>query len=54
MDELLYKEHRLIDRLDKEMCIYESKDFARFRYVRSEHKKSVALTLQYCNQMKAQ
>ncbi|MDE6639178.1 MAG: winged helix DNA-binding domain-containing protein [Acetatifactor sp.] len=53
LNELLYKEHRLIDGFDKEMCIYESKDFARFRYVRSEHQKSVVLTLQYRNQMGA-
>ena len=53
MNELLYIEHRLVDGFDKEMCIYESKDFARFRYVRSEHEKSVILTLQYRNQMGA-
>lgn len=50
---LLYKEHRLIDGFDKEMCIYNSKDFARFRYVRSEHQKHVVSTLQYRNQMGA-
>lgn len=51
LNELLYKEHTLIDGFDKEMCIYKSKDFARFRYVRSEHEKSVILTLQYRDQM---
>lgn len=48
---LLYKEHRLVDGFDKEMCIYNSEDFARFSYVRSEHLKHVICTLQYRNQM---
>ena len=49
--DLLYKEHKLVDGFDKEMCIYESKDFDRFRQVRSEHLKQIVLTLQYRNQM---
>lgn len=48
---LLYKEHRLVDGFDKEMCIYNSKDFACFRYVRSEHEKHIISTLKYRNQM---
>lgn len=48
---LLYKEHKLIDGFDKEMCIYESKDFARFRFVRSEYHKHAIFTLQHRNQM---
>lgn len=47
---LLYNEHRLVDGYDKEMCIYQAKDFAKFRYVREEHLKQVALSLQYRNQ----
>lgn len=47
---LLYKEHALIDGYDKEMCIYCSEDFARFKYVREENIKRVVLTLQYRNQ----
>ena len=50
---LIYKEHKLVDGFDKEMCIYNSKDFASFKYVRSEHLKHVVLTLQYRNQMAA-
>lgn len=50
---LLYKEHKLVDGFDKEMCIYNSKDFSSFKYVRSEHLKQVVLTLQYRNQMAA-
>lgn len=49
--DLLYKGHKLVDGFDKEMCIYESKDFGCFRHVRSEHLKQVVLTLQYRNQM---
>lgn len=29
---LLYKEHKLIDGFDKEMCIYNTKDFNCFRF----------------------
>ncbi|MBD5531220.1 MAG: winged helix DNA-binding domain-containing protein [Lachnospiraceae bacterium] len=51
--DLLYQEHKLADGFDKEMCIYESKDFERFSHVRGEHLKQVVLTLQYRNQMGA-
>lgn len=50
---LLYKEHKLLDGFDKEMCIYESEDFSRFRFVRSEHEKRVVSMLKYRNQMGA-
>lgn len=50
---LLYEEHKLVDGFDKEMCIYNAKDFERFRFVRDEHLKHVVLTLQYRNQMGA-
>lgn len=50
---LLYEEHKLVDGFDKEMCIYNVKDFERFRFVRDEHLKNVVLTLQYRNQMGA-
>lgn len=48
---LLYKEHKLVDGFDKEMCIYNSKDFARFRFVRNEYRKHAISTLKYRNQM---
>lgn len=44
---LLYKEHKLVDGFDKEMCIYESGDFARFSFVRNEYFKQVVPTLKY-------
>ncbi len=48
--DLLYKEHKLIDGFDKEMCIYETKDFARFQFVRNEYEKQALPTLKYRNQ----
>ncbi len=39
--DLLYKEHKLIDGFDKEMCIYDTKDFARFQFVRNEYEWTV-------------
>lgn len=51
--DLLYGEHKLVDGFDKEMCVYESKDFARFRHVRGEHEKHVVSMLQYRNQLGA-
>lgn len=48
---LLYKEHKLIDGFDKEMCIYDAKDFARFRFVRNEYHKHVLPTLESRNQV---
>lgn len=51
--DLLYKEHKLVDGFDKEMCIYNTKDFAHFRYVREEHLKHVVFALRYRDQMGA-
>lgn len=51
--ELLYREHILVDGFDKEMCIYNARDFARFRFVRSEFLKCVTATLRSRNQMGA-
>ena len=48
--DLLYKEHKLIDGFDKEMCIYDTKDFARFQFVRNEYEKRALPTLKYRNQ----
>ncbi len=48
--DLLYKEHKLIDGFDKEMCIYDTKDFARFQFVRNEYEKYALPTLKYRNQ----
>lgn len=44
---LLYKGHSLLDGFDKEMCIYNTKDFSRFARVREEHTKAVETTLRY-------
>ena len=49
--DLLYAEHKLFDGFDKEMCIVNVEDFARFRFIRSEYQKQVLPTLQYRNQM---
>lgn len=50
---LLYKERSLLDGFDKEMCIYNTKDFPRFARVREEHTKAVVNTLRYRGQMEA-
>ncbi len=47
---LLYQEHKLIDGFDKEMCIYNTTDFARFQFVRNEYEKHAAPTLRHRNQ----
>lgn len=49
--DLLYKEHKLVDGLDKEMCIYDSGDFARFKFVRDEYHNHIIPTLEHRNQM---
>ena len=48
--DILYKEHKLIDGFDKEMCIYDTKDFARFQFVRNEYEKYAKSALIYRNQ----
>lgn len=48
---LLYREHKLVDGFDKEMCIYESGDFTRFSFVRSEYHRHVIPALEHRNQM---
>ncbi len=48
---LLYRQHKLIDGFDKEMCIYNTKDFARFQFVRNEYEKHALPTLKHRNQM---
>ena len=48
---LLYKDHKLIDGFDKEMCIYDANDFPHLGYVRSEHHKQLLRTLEYRNQL---
>lgn len=50
---LLYEDHTLIDGFDKEMCIYCSEDFARFKFVRNEYHKCIVPTLMHRNQMGA-
>lgn len=51
LHDLLYKEHCLIDGFDKEMCIYNTSDFACFSRVRKEHTISVFNALKYRGQM---
>lgn len=53
LPELLYTDHTLVDGYDKEMCIYEARDFGRFAFVRKEHEKQVFATLRYRNQLDA-
>lgn len=48
--DLLYEEHKLFDGFDKEMCIVDSADFSRFRFLRSEYRNQILPTLQYRNQ----
>lgn len=50
---LLYGEHSLIDGFDKEMCIYNTKDFPKFSKVREEHVKFSFKTLEYRGQLGA-
>jgi uncharacterized protein YcaQ len=50
---LLYEEHSLVDGFDKEMCIYNTKDFSRFSRVREEHASATLKTLEYRGQMGA-
>ena len=53
LSELLYTDHSLVDGYDKEMCIYEARDFGRFQFVRQEHEMQVTATLRYRNQLDA-
>lgn len=50
---LLYEKHKLVDGFDKEMCIYDAKDFSAFQYIRNEHEKHVVSMLEYRNQSAA-
>ena len=49
--DLLYAEHKLFDGFDKEMCIVNAEDFARFRFLRSEYQNQILSVLQYRKQM---
>lgn len=53
LQNLLYKEHRLVDGFDKEMCIYISEDYSRFERIRSASGMSTKSTLTYRNQLDA-
>lgn len=50
---LLYEEHSLLDGYDKEMCIYNTKDFFRFSRVRQAHTRAVLNTLRHRGQTEA-
>ena len=48
LQQLLYKEHYLVDGFDKEMCIYTTKDYSKFDSIRMAHtKNSVIGTMHY-------
>ncbi|HKM34072.1 MAG TPA: crosslink repair DNA glycosylase YcaQ family protein [Lachnospiraceae bacterium] len=53
LNQLLYKEHSLVDGTDKEMCIYNTMDFGRFARVREAYSKSALATLAYRGQLGA-
>lgn len=53
LEELLYKQHKLVDGFDKEMCIYLAEDFNRFHRVRTSQAESTKRTLNYRNQLGA-
>ncbi len=48
--ELLYKDHKLVDGYDKEMCIYNASDFTRFGFVRLENEKMMHSILEWRKQ----
>lgn len=50
---LLYEEHCLVDGYDKEMCIYNTKDFSNFARVRKEQVGAILRTLGYRGQLGA-
>ena len=51
--ELLYHQHELIDGVDKEMCIYATKEFTSFERIRSSCGESAKRTLSYRGQSAA-
>lgn len=50
---LLYKEHSLVDGYDKEMCIYNTRDFGRFARIREEQAKQIIFVLTHRGQLGA-
>lgn len=51
--DLLYRQHKLIDGFDKEMCIYAASEFTSFARVRAAYGRSTMNTLAYRGQLKA-
>lgn len=51
--DLLYRQHRLIDGFDKEMCIYEADEYVSFARVRKANVKRTEATLAYRGQLDA-
>ncbi len=51
--DLLYRQHRLIDGFDKEMCIYEADEYVNFARVRKANVKRSEATLAYRGQLDA-
>ncbi len=50
---LLYEEHCLTDGFDKEMCIYNTKDFEKFAKIREAQEQSIIRVLNYRGQLEA-
>lgn len=51
--DLLYKEHQLIDGVDKEMCIYSAKEFTKFEFIRKASQKQLENTFMHRKQLEA-
>lgn len=53
LETLLYKEHKLVDGWDKEMCIYQTKDYNNFQRVREATSRATKNVLANRNQLEA-
>lgn len=53
LEKLLYKEHKLVDGFDKEMCIYQTKDYNNFQRVRESTARATKNVLANRNQLEA-
>ncbi|TCL57985.1 hypothetical protein EDD76_10799 [Kineothrix alysoides] len=51
--ELLYQRHELIDGFDKEMCIYATNEFGKFKKIRAASGESAKRTMAYRGQLDA-
>jgi len=53
LETLLYREHKLVDGFDKEMCIYQTKDYNNFQRVREATARATKNVLANRNQLEA-